>query len=50
MNRNERGDGIRNAVIRNGAIIFIFLLRINNSALRACSCKVEEDEREQVSI
>jgi hypothetical protein len=35
-------------VIRNGAIIFIFRLRMTNSALRACSWKVVVDEREQV--
>jgi hypothetical protein len=52
LDRNEREGGIRSEVIRNGAIIFIFHLGINtrNSAVRACSCKVEVDEREQVFI
>ena len=49
MDKYEREGGVRNEVIRNGAIIFIFHLRLNNSVVRACSCKVEIDEREQIS-
>jgi len=50
LDKYEREGGVRNAVIRNGAITFIFLLRMNNSAVPACSCKVEADEREEVFI
>jgi hypothetical protein len=50
LDRNAREGGVRNEAIRNGAIIFIFHLSMNNSAVRACSRKGEVDEREQVFI